>query len=301
MRYSMLRLSPLVVLVVAGGLARSGVGHAEVVTFEDLPFPQGQDYWNGTDPNPNDELGQVNQFSSQGVTFHNFRQDSVFGGQTYSYWDGWAYSRTKDTQTPGYENQFSAYPGSGVSQSLVYGVSYVDAGGAESARIDLPANVRLQGMYLTNTTYAYLGMRDGIPKPGNPSEWWAKPLGGTDGTEPDWVKLTIVGYDASDKKLASIDFHLADYRNLDGKPDTIVDQWTWVDLATLQDARTLKFAMDEDASDKSFGWDNNLYLDHPAYFAMDNLTFAPVPEPSAGVLIVSGLGLLILVRRLRRV
>ena len=297
MRRNVLRLVWIVVLSALGVLARAGAARAEVVTFEELPFPQGQDYWNGSDPTGN---GQENQFTSQGVTFHNFRQDSVFGGQTYSYWDGWAYSRTTDTHTPGYLNQFSAYPGSGVSQSAVYGVSYVDAGGAESARIDLPAGVRLQGMYVTNTTYAFLGMRDGIPKPGNPNEWWAKPLGGTSGTEPDWVKLTVHGYDAADHKLGSIDFYLADYRQLDGKPKTIVDQWTWLDLASLQDARRLQFAMDEDPSDKTVGWDGNLYLDHPAYFAADNLTFAPVPEPSTGVLVLGGLVLVALARRTRR-
>ena len=299
MRHSMLRPLSIVVLLAVGLPARPGPVRAEAVTFEGLSFPPGQDYWNGTDPNPNDELGQLDTFSSQGVTFHNFRQDSVFGGQTYSYWDGWAYSRTHDTQTPGYENQFSAYPGSGVGGSPVYGVSYVDAGGAASARIDLPANVRLQGMHVTNTTYACLGMRDGIPKPGNPNEWWAKPLGGTSGTEPDWVKLTVLGYDAADHKIGSIDFHLADYRNLGGKPDTIVDQWTWLDLASLQDARRLQFAMDEDPSDKTLGWDGNLYMDHPAYFALDNLTFAPVPEPSGCAMILGGLGLLLLARRLR--
>jgi len=296
MTRSMLRLVPIVVLSALGLLARAGAVRAEVVNFEELSFPQGQDYWNGSDPTGN---GQENQFSSNGVTFHNFRQDSVFGGQTYVYWDGWAYSRTTDTHTPGYENQFSAYPGRGVNNSLVYGVSYVDAGGAESARIDLPANVRLQGMYLTNTTYAYLGMRDGIRKPGNPNEWWAKPLGGTGGTEPDWVKLTVLGYDAANQKIGSLDFYLADYRNLGGKPDSIVDQWTWVDLASLQDARRLQFAMDEDPSDKTIGWDGNLYLDHPAYFALDNLTFAPVPEPSTCAMMLAGLGLVLVARRLR--
>ncbi len=123
--------------------------------------------------------------------------------------------------------------------------------------------------------------------------------GGTSGTEPDWVKLTVLGYDAANQKIGSLDFYLADYRNLGGKPDAIVDQWTWVDLASLQDARSLKFAMDEDPSDKTIGWDGNLYLDHPAYFALDNLTFAPVPEPSTWVMVLGGLGLVLVARRLR--
>jgi Domain of unknown function (DUF4465)/PEP-CTERM motif len=291
MRRSTTQLLHLVGFLV---LALPGLVRAEVVGFEDLSFPTGQSFWNGTDSIPNDGKGQNNQFTSQGVRFGNYHQDDQYQDskgvwQSYTYWDGWAYSKMQDAskQGYGYQYQHAAIPGGGY-QSANYGVAYVDSAGPPWAEINLPAQRRLQGMYVTNTSYAYWSMKDGDNQ--------AKALGSPN----DWVLLTIHGYDAAGSPIGSVPFYLADFRGLGGKPGTIVDQWTWVDLSSLGDARTLKFMLDENVENKWTYDEVHYSMNHPSYFAIDNLTLAPVPEPSTFVLLGSGLSVLGLVRYLRR-
>ena len=93
-----------------------------------------------------------------------------------------------------------------------------------------------------------------------------------------------------------VHFYLADFRQTREpgavQGDYIVKKWTWVDLARLVDggASQLRFAF---ASSDSGGFGINT----PLYVAMDS---APVPEPSAWMLLAAGAACLPVVRRLRR-
>jgi hypothetical protein len=56
--------------------------------------------------------------------------------------------------------------------------------------------------------------------------------------------------------------------------DYIVSQWTTVDLLALGNASRLTFNLDS-SDNGPFG------MNTPAYFALDNLSMTPTPEPSA--------------------
>ena len=249
---------------------------AATIDFEDLganlPI-SGNDYYDGCNA-----AGPATDFSSQGATFNN--ETATFGSSCF--WQGWAYSQTTDVATPGFANQYSAIPGSGAGSSATYGVAFtggeVGAQGPVS-RITFAQEVDLAGLgvALTNTTYATLSMRDG--------DGFAKKFGGVSGSDPDYFLLTITGRDAANASTGSVEFALADYRFADDALDYILMDWVFVDLSGLGSVAALEFSLD--SSDQAFG-----FLNTPSYFALDDLAFAPVPEPASAALLAFALALL---------
>lgn len=278
----------LLLAVVFGGQ----VGRADyVVDFDDLPLAP-DSYWNGPDPDGtivDGPYGPVNvgRFTSGGTTFTN-RYDLTFGS-----WSGFAYSNTTDTTTPGYLNQFSAITGTGRGPGADnYGVAFgykdiepnffdpVPFDPTDPAQLmalpsfELPNEYDIDGMYVTNTTYATLSMMYG--------DGFAKNFGGPTGNDPDWFKLTAYGTDANGQPLSSfVEFYLADFRFDDNSLDYIVSDWTHMDLSTLVGARSLHFNLSSsDVGD--YG------MNTPAYFAVDDIRLNVVPEPSSLALMVLG-------------
>jgi hypothetical protein len=266
------------------------------VDFDDLALAPGS-FWNGPDPAGVDEpdpFGQplpvkAGSFTTGGVKFGN-RHNLNFGS-----WTGFAYSNVTDNTTPGFGNQYSAFPGTGRGPgSDNYGVAFgydenLDPQDADQLdqlpHIELPAGWHAQSAYVTNTTYAALSMRDGDP--------FAKKFGGDDGTDPDWFRLTAIGTDAAGELLpAAVEFYLADFRFADPADDYIVDEWTLVDLSPLAGARRIYFnLLSSDVG--QFG------MNTPSFFAVDDLELALAPEPATWVLFALG-ALFSLSRRRRR-
>jgi Domain of unknown function (DUF4465) len=231
---------------------------ATTVTFESL-LSTPNTFRNGSDVS--------GQFTSEGVNFLNNYYPS------YDGFSGFAISNTTDTTTPGYGNQFSAFPGSGAGGSSAYAVAYDSSDLTFSAAFDLTG----LGASITNTTYAALSMLNG--------DQFAKKFGGVTGNDPDFFKLTISGSIGGVATGTPVDFYLADFRFSDNMQDYIVNQWTPVDFSPLGTVDKISFSFD--SSDRS-----GIFLNTPTYFAMDNLT--AVPEPSAlCFLFLSGFGLLV--------
>lgn len=227
---------------------------AGTVDFEDLSLPANSFHNNSA-------------FVSGGAGFNN---DFIDFGGGFTGWEGFAYSNTTDTTTPGFGNQYSAITGHGAGNSSTYGIGFV--GTSTTPTITLPAGAAPLSMQVTNTTYAYLSMHDG--------DTFAKKFGGVSGNDPDFLKLTITGKNALDATVGSIDFYLADFRFANNAQDYMINDWTSIDLTPLSDASSLLFTMSS-SDNGQFG------MNTPAYFAMDNLTF--VPEPGAcmaGVLLI---------------
>jgi len=187
-------------------------------------------------------------------------------------WSGFSYSNTTDTTTAGFTNQFSAITGGGVNGSANYGVSNPGSSSSSVSRLDFSSATTVEGAYFTNTTYAYLSMRDG--------DGFAKQFG-----LGDFFTLTVTGLDAFDSVTNSVNISLARDANL-------VDAWIWNDLMPLGEVYALEFSLSSSDSG-AFG------INTPAYFAMDNLTaVSAVPVPAAVWLFGSGLlGLVAVARR----
>lgn len=277
-------------------LAQAATAQAGIANFDDLALPP-ESFENGPLPGadivdgPNGPVA-VGFFESGGVKFIN-RYDLTFDSA-----GGFAYSNQTDSTTPGFENQYSAFAGTGVGPGADnYGVSfgYLDqkansiqdfdfdpsdvAQLAQLPYFELPVGQQIQSVRLTNTTYAALSMLTG--------DSFAKKFGGATGNDPDFLKLTAYATDVSGFPLPqSVDFYLADYRFGDNSLDYIVDTWELMDLSSLGGARKIYFNLS--GSDiGAFG------LNTPTYFAIDEIQFAPIPEPSTFILLaLAGAGLL---------
>ncbi len=206
-------------------------------TFDELAVgPDG--YWNGSD--------RSGSFKSGPYTFRN-----SFNVE-WASWAGFSYTNHKDTLTPGWKNQYSAITGSGIGGTGNYSVAYVSG----TTRFSLAAPDSISGMYVTNSTYAYLVMRDG--------DDFGKKFGGISGNDPDYFRLVINGVDADGDTTGTVVFYLADFRFEDNTKDYILKTWKWVDLDELGIVKELHFALQ---STDMGAWGMNT----PGYFCLDNV------------------------------
>jgi len=194
-------------------------------------------YYNG-----NDKKGD---FTSGNFRFlNNYNADWVS-------WTGFAASSKTDTQTPGYNNQYSAITGKGVAGTPSYAVAYP----APVSTILFKDTV-ISGVYVTNSTYAYLSMKNG--------DGFSKKFGGESGNDPDFLILTIEGFNSEDASTGIIEFFLADFGYSIKSNDYILDTWKWINLAKHGRISKLEFSLR--SSDNS-AWGMNT----PGYFCLDNL------------------------------
>jgi hypothetical protein len=239
------------------GIVVSPAARADVITFESVNLPA-SGYLNG-DPGNLSAGGSVSvPFVLEGVSFSNtFGIDASWG---FPYWNGFAISKVVNTTDGTWTNQYAAKPGSGY-QSTNYAVAYSSA-----ATITVPVPVTASGFQITNTTYTYGIMTEVDP------EGFSVPLG-----SGGWFSVTATG-SLDGSPVGSAVFFLADLRG--GNPIGVRSGWNWFDLSGLGTIDSLSFSFaGSDVGD--YG------LNTPAYFAMDNLTYA-VPEPSSLMLVACG-------------
>lgn len=166
---------------------------------------------------------------------------------------GWSISTVTDNTTPGFTNQYSAITGGGMEGSDHYAITF---GGTTQLKFSPELEGQtMDGLFITNTTYAYYSMLEG--------DQFAKKFGGETGDDPDYFLLTIKKYENGELSTDSVDFYLADFRFADNSMDYIVDQWTFVDISSLGAADSLSFTLNS-TDVGQFG------MNTPAYFAMDN-------------------------------
>lgn len=263
------------ILAVIAPAARAAL----VIDFEELTLSP-ESFYNG-----DQGIGSnSNGWTSRGVFFNNTFTD----GGSYTFWNGWSYSNVTDNTTPGYANQYSAFPGGGASGngSASRGTNYAIAYDSGSL-INIPAGFVLQSLEMANTTYTALSMANG--------DGFSKKFGGVSGNDPDFFRVTLTGYDAANGAGNVVDqriVDLADYTSSDNSRDFILADWSAVDLTSFVGVRsiTLKF----DSTDQgTFG------INTPTYVALDNLRFSAVPEPTGFALLASA-GLLLMFRRVDR-
>jgi len=222
---------------------------SDTLTFNGYPLDPMTGYFNGS----------TLPTGSTSFPVGNYTLDNNYNSG-WDSWSGFAVSKIKDSTTPGWTNQYAAYPFGGVDDSEEYGVAYL----VGEHKIEFDTERTLKSINITNTTYAVLSMRngDGFGKVfGSPNNAAGDP-DGTDGK--DWFLLEIMPLDNDDKLVGdTIKFYLADFRFDDNSKDYIVTEWNNINLGNVT-AKKLSFKLS--SSDVGlFG------LNTPAYFAFDNL------------------------------
>ena len=236
--------------MILAGFTLSGM--SQTADFE-LPLSSADTAWFGQD-----------QVTDGDTTFTNgsFEFENNYNA-AWSSFTGWAYSNSTDVTTAGFTNQFSAFTGAGENGSDQYGICYTVGNRRVFTENGNP--ITFTGAYFTNTTYAYISMRDGdsfAKKFGDSTD----ASGAVDGTNgEDWFLLTIYGLNADSSRTSdSINFYLADYRFADSTQDYIVDSWEYIDLSPLGNIYGLDFELNS-SDTGAFG------MNTPSYFAIDNL------------------------------
>lgn len=188
------------------------------------------------------EAGVINNavFSSGDLSFSN-----IFN-EEYQSWDGFAASSHTDTETAGFENQYSVITGKAYSGSQ-FAVAYQ---GMENPKITAGKSVQFKTMYITNGTYAYLTIKDG-------NEYCKKFVDG------DFFNVKFTGHAADGSETGSVTVYLADFR--DGKSD-ILKTWQSVDLTPLGTCTEITLSFD--STDKG-EWGINT----PTYVMLDDITY----------------------------
>ena len=204
---------------------------------------------------------------------------------------GFAISNVTDNITPGYGNQFSAYPGGGADNSTGYAVAY-----SNPEIYSEFEDVRILSFKISNTTYAGLSMLNGDSfgkKFGEPTN----ASGEVDGTNgEDFFRVWIICENEIGSK-DSVEFYLADYRFTDNTEDYIVDTWETVDLTEVFVGGATNVSMRFESSDNGdFGMNTPAYvaIDHILWEAplgiseVDESDFITYPNPVQDELFVDG-------------
>lgn len=197
-----------------------------------------------------------------GPAFYPNEYFTDFGG----FWrSGWALSSKGDTITNAPSSIYSNITGSGASAdpsqtgsgASVGSFQYIIGQDQSGIQVTSP-DVKPVSIAITNTTYTYLNMRDG----GNNFPVF----GGADGTENDFLLLTIQGYNDGNVVPSTLEFYLADYRFLDNTRDYIVNKWEVIDLTTLGRVDSIGFTL---TTNRMIDLDPNPLN----YFAVDEVRF----------------------------
>jgi hypothetical protein len=198
--------------------------------------------------------------------FDTWNKTKLYGRKEVdSTYSGFTYSNIQNSTTPGRINDRAAYPAIGADNSPQYAIAHgIDNG----MRIDLyigikPTNAaHVYHTYITNATTTVLSMENG--------DSTAKKFGGVDGTDPDWLLLTIKGYTYhwnnngdSAQLVDSIQIYLADYRSADSTEDYILKTWQQIDLTEFGQIDSLSFHLTSSDTDSTG-------MKTPAYFCIDN-------------------------------
>ena len=244
-------------------IAQTVVDFEELTSFTAESSAGGGSFFNG-----NVGSGTTNRdgWSSQGVRFSNsYNGDSL---PAFDFWDGWAYSNVANSTTAGFSNQYAATTGGGADDNgnAVAGEKYAVAY-LSGSYFDVPDQLQLRSVDVTNTTFAALSMLNG--------DSFAKKFGGATGGDPDLFQVTFAGYDSTEATgsvLGTVSVSLADFRFVDDDDDFVLDHWQTVDLSAISDARSV--AIEFASTDVG-----NFGINTPTYVAVDNIRLSLIPEP----------------------
>ena len=179
-------------------------------------------------------------FTEDGLVFENSYNAE------WNAWKGFACSTLTDTITQAYTNDLSASAGKAYLGSR-FAVVYEDSAVCKFMN---NAEYKIIGLYLTNSTYAYLDMKFGSD--------FSKKFEAN-----DWFKVIIKGFSATNLLIGTREVYLADFR--EGKT-VLLNTWGYVSLEETMPAKVQRLEFYFDSSDKG-DWGVNT----PKYVCVDNV------------------------------
>lgn len=165
-------------------------------------------------------------------------------GTGYSF-AGFTYMNKTDNKT---SNSPAPISGKGKTGKVYIAVDSNDYNPAIFT-INNPEQYSIKGTWITNSTYAYVGMTQG--------DGYATAF-----KKGSWYKVTATGYDSQEKEIGKVEISLANYTSDNDKP---VNDWIWFDLSALHNAVKIKFI--PSSSDI-----NENGMKTAAYFCLDGIT-----------------------------
>ncbi|XZE56304.1 DUF4465 domain-containing protein [Planctomycetaceae bacterium SH139] len=249
-----------------------------IVDFEELTLftgtsgatdgQAGGQFYNGNDGS---NASNSDGWSSNTAHFSNsLAFDPDFGG----FWSGWAYSNVVNSVSPGFMNQYAAFPGGGsdglggVDVGGTYAVAYTGSQlNTTSSVIQFSKATAVSSLDLVNTTYLARYVMDNAP---------AAYPDRDNLLDGEFVRLRIEALDAGGQVIGSHLETLADFGAAGTEDDFVLVDWTRVDLSGLGLMHGLQFVVDSNVTST---FDGITYVDPPAYFAIDNMAITAVPEP----------------------
>lgn len=214
------------------------------VTFEKQTL-NAQKFWCG------EENGNGVDNGWGGMTYAcTYKENFATLNTTYgvSYWTGYAISARTEmsfaqgtaltpTDTPDQFNNVTGKAHSGKQFAVVYGQ-------AATITVSNTKGVNVKGFFFTNSSYLVNSVENG--------DDYAKKF-----ADGDYLKVTVTADNGK-----SVDFYPADYRT----GVTVVKDWKWLDLSSLDRVKVLTFTFD--GTDKG-SWG----LNTPSYVCIDDLTY----------------------------
>lgn len=191
----------------------------------------------------------------------------------FSYWlGGFVYTNVTNSTTAGYTNPYGVRAYTGYTNSSKYVV------GQNKGVINLTVpQCTVNGFYVTNTTYAFLSIKDGDQFTRKFGDTLGSGSGTTivQGSYPDYFKLIVRGYKNGTLKTDSSTFMLADYTFTNNTQDYIVNTWQYLNTSNLGEVDSLKFFLRSTDNSVQNG------MNTPAFFAIDNFSISKPALPTS--------------------
>lgn len=255
-----------------------------------------------TDPGAGTVYSQSATIGAAGASASFLNEFSVT--PTFRSWSGFALSNVVDRTTPGFTNQYAAFPGGGAdsaSGAVVPGSSYAIAftGSDVDPATNQPTTMslfnlnqdsRLSSIDVANTTYVERYARAGLDgfdaAFGATSDPVADFNAGQQFDSGDFFKLIVTGF--SGENATGLQTGIVEWDLIDFDGGVFQDDWQTLDLTGFGVSRSLTFAT-ASGQISDFGAFGT-FSDVPNYVAIDNVVFAAVPEPSAALVLFGIIG-----------
>jgi len=216
----------------------------------------------------NGEVWNGQNDSSGGFVYGKCYFENRYNTQ-WDAWSGWAVSKSKDTSLTGLDAQYSAITAKGAAFKFGTDSGYAVSYGRSVIRLPYKKGgwpITYFRFAITNNTFAFKSMKYG--------DAFGKKFGGILGTDPDYLKLYIIGYDDKNNPIDTIgndemmdEMALADFRM---NRMFLNKNWTYfIGAGFKKNIVRMEFQL-ESTDMGTFG------MNTPEYFCLDNLFEYPV-------------------------